>query len=240
MKLDLLCVGLMLFFGVLGLVSGAAQQVAHLGGVIAGYLLARPVGSLLGPFLARQLGFPPLLGIVISSVLGFFAVYTLTHVVVRVIVKRTFGEHARGAADRVGGLAIGLAKSAVILWVILSGMMLVEKTLTQMGLKFLGDTKKSFFASFAREHNLLTVFGFPGVGGLERMLKAARDPAHAADVLKSPEYQILSKDPRLREALADEKIARALQEGDVDALLRSTKILDLLNDPQVLSRLQDL
>jgi membrane protein required for colicin V production len=238
MKLDLLCLALMGFFGVLGLVSGAAKQLAHLGGVALGYICSRPLGQALGPFAARKLGFPTIAGIVGISVLSFFAVYTLGHVVIHVIVKRTLGEHARGAADRVGGFAIGVAKSGFIVFVIVSGMVLIEKALSNAGLKFFLDTKRSTFASLAREHNALTLFGFPGLDGLEKILKAAKNPAEAGQLMNDPAFQSLMKDPRIQQIAHDDKLNQALQNGDLTSALNSNKILDLLNDPSVFDKLQ--
>ena len=238
MKLDLLCFGLLGFFGILGLIGGAAQQLAHLGGVILGFLCSRPLGVALGPLAAKKLGFPIVAGIVGVSVLSFFAIYTLAHVIIHVIIKRTLGEHARGAADRVGGFAIGVAKSFFIVYVIVSGMVLVEKALATAGLKFFVDTKHSMFASFAHNHNALTMFGFPGVGGLEKIVAAAKNPADAEKLMNDPQFKALSKDPRIQAIAHDDKLAKALQDGDVTSLLNNTKILDLLNDPSALEKLQ--
>ncbi len=240
MKLDLICFGLVAFFGILGLVSGAAAQLAHLGGVALGYLCSRPLGTAIGPFAAKKLGFPTVAGIVGITVLGFFAVYTLAHLVIHVVVKRTLGEQARGAADRVGGFAIGVAKSAFIIYIIASGMVLVEKALNNAGLKFFLDTRHSLVASAARDHNALTLFGFPGVDGLEKLVKAGKNPADAEKMMQDPSFQALMKDPRIQQIAHDDKLARALQNGDVTSALNSNKILDLLNDPGALEKLEKI
>lgn len=238
MNLDLLCLGLLVFFGLLGLVSGAAQQLAHLGGVVAGWLLSRPIGAAVGPFAARQMGFPTVVGVVGTAVLAFFAVYTITHVVVRFAVKRTIGEHARGAADRIGGFFIGAAKASVIVWLIVSGMVLVHKALGQTGRTFLLDLRGSLVADLARRHNLLGMAGIPGLDALTRLVGAARDPASAKGLQADPAFQALAKDPRIQAIANDERLTRALQEGNVAEVLNSTKVLEMINDPGTLQRLQ--
>jgi membrane protein required for colicin V production len=236
--IDLAVLLLVLFVGFLGLWSGAIKQVAHLAGLIAGWLLSRPLGVLLAPYAAKKIAAPPLFVTIACSFVAFFVIYVVVVLVLRFVLTRVLPDGEHGWLNKVGGLGLGTAKAAVMAFVFLSALVFAERFVGTLVPGFQAEAKASLSMKFARHYNLFA--GLPGVGGLEKILQASRDPSAAARLAEDPEFQALARDPRVRGMVDDAGIRRAMQEGDYAALLSSYKVMDALNDPGFVARLSKL
>jgi membrane protein required for colicin V production len=237
-KIDLAVAVFIGFFALLGLFSGAIKQIGHLGGVALGYLASRPVAALALPLVVGRLGYPPLLANVACSFLAFFSLYLAGSFVVRFVLRRVFPAGESGAANRLGGLLFAGAKTALILTVILSAVVFLEKRLASHWGDFQKEASASVAMAFVRKHNVFA--GLPFLRGLATLQQASRDPDAAARLAKNPEFVALSKDPRLKALLGDASVARAFEQGDVAAMLSSAKVLNVVNDPKLAERLGKL
>ncbi|MGI5862232.1 MAG: CvpA family protein [Myxococcales bacterium] len=235
MKIDLAVVVVILFFGGLGLWSGAIRQLAHLGGLIAGYLSARPLGLIAGPIVAQKLGYPLLFTSIGCSFVLFFVVYALTVLVLRLVLSKLLPDGESGALNRMGGFALGAAKAAVIVFVTLSALVLVEKPLSRLLKPYAREAKSSIAVGLARRHSLFAQI--PQLASIEKLVKASADPKAAARIAEDPQLKALAMDPRMKSLVNDAAVRRALENGDYAALLSSVNVLKVLNDPKLSERL---
>ena len=234
MNLDLLVVGLVLFFAVLGALAGGLMQLSHWAGLVLGGFLAKPLGVHLGPAAAQRFNAPDIVGVIVVTVFAFFAIYLTAQIVIRAVIKRVTQNRVLGGVDRVLGFGLGGGKAGVFLYVLISAMIFFEKPFTAVT-HYQFDTRGSKIADFIRAHNLFTTFSFPGTKGLTAIARAAKDPAAAAELGNDPEIQALTKDPRVQQLLSDGELQRSIQSGDGLAMLRSNRVMSVLSD----SKLQD-
>ncbi len=235
MTIDVAVLAVLFLAGGLGLISGAIRQLAHLGGLVAGWFTARPLAGLVGPLAAKQLGYPLLPTTVACSFACFFVVYIVAVFALRFVLGKVLPDGERGMLNRMGGFLLGAAKAAILVFVALSLLAFGEKWLVKLWPGFKKEAAPSLAMKLARHHGLFA--SLPAVNGLERILNASRDPQSAARLAEDPEFQALARDPRVKAMVDDQAIRRALQEGDVAALLSSVRVVDALSDPKLMERL---
>jgi len=233
-KIDLVLAGVLLLFGLLGAMSGAIRQLAHLGGLVVAWLFARPLALLIAPFVVAQLKWPPLFTTIGCAFLLFFVLYALTVFALRFVLGKLFPDGEKGSLNRLGGLVLGAAKAGVISFVVLSLVTLVEKHVASLWKEYRSETQNSVAVGLVRAHN--PFLNLP-------QFKALRELAQSksiSGVAASPDLKALSSDPRLKALLEDSSIRKALESSDYGALLRSGKVLEALNDPALSEKLAKL
>lgn len=240
MVIDLIILGLVLFFGIIGSITGASRQVANFAGLAVGYFASRRLGPLVGPKLADALGGPLFLGTIAGTVLVFVCVwlsvrYALGAVLGRFLARGKHNEE-RGV-DRFLGFLLGSAKMGFIAWVLLSAVAFFEQHVVVAGRRIGLSSKDSLAIQAARRFNLFEMTQFAPVGKLVQVAQATTDPQRAARLQDDPAYKALRKDPRFQRLLQDEKLKQALARGDTAALLRHDLVLQLIQDPDVVARL---
>lgn len=234
MTLDLLVIGLVLFFALLGALAGGLMQLSHLGALVVGGLFAKPLGLRIGPLVAAHFKWPELLGVLGVTVFSFFALYFAVQIILRMLIQRITANKVLGSMDKMLGFALGGAKAAVILYVLLSALIFFEKPFTSIT-HYSFETKGSKIAELVREENLFTRFTFPGTRGLTAVARAATNPAGAAN---DPDLVSLAHDPKVAEVLRTGELQKALQSGDGISLLRNNRVLAVLTDPKLRERLE--
>jgi membrane protein required for colicin V production len=241
MVIDLIILGLVLFFATIGAITGASRQVANLVGLAAGYFASSRLGPVVGPKLAASLGSPLFLGIILGSVLVYVVVWLAVRYALGALLLRflSTGRHneERGV-DRFLGFVLGGAKMVLIAWVALSAITFFEQHVVVAGRRFGVATQESLSLQAARRFNLFEMTQFSQVGNLVRVAKASTDPEMASRLQEDPAYKALRKDARFQRLLQDEKLKQALARGDTAALLRNDLVLQLIQDPDVAARLR--
>jgi membrane protein required for colicin V production len=236
--IDLAVLLALFLFGVLGMVSGAVRQLAHLGGIAVGAVAARPLAQLVAPRVVARVHYPSLFVTIALIFALFFVLYVASVIVLRWLLPKVMPRGEQGALNRVGGLLLGAGKAAAIAFVGLSAIVFVEKPLSGLWPEFRREASASVGVKLARRFNLFA--GLPQFSGLSRLVAASRDPQLAARLAEDPEFKALSRDPRIRSLVDDAAVQRALQSGDYTALLSSVKVMALLNDPRAAERLSRL
>lgn len=240
MVLDLIILGLVLFFALIGAITGASRQVANMVGLAVGYFASSRLGPLVGPKLAAALGTPLFLGIILGSVLVFVCVWLAARYALGALLLRLLGtgKHSEDRGiDRFLGFILGGAKMGIIAWVALSALTFFEQHVVVAGRRVGLATKESLSLGVARRYNLFEMTQFSHVGNLVRVARASTDPEKASRLQDDPAYKALRKDPRFQRLLKDEKLKAALARGDTAALLRNDLVLQLIQDPDVAARL---
>lgn len=231
----------MLALGLFGFFSGAIRQVANLAALIAAYFAAGPLGAKLGPVLADMTGLPLFFLTLAACIAAFFLVYGLAYLALRALLKRCLPDGERGVINRFGGLLIGGAKAAIIAFVVLSGMVLIEGAVGAIWQRFPQEVKTSRAYDFARKNSLFarlaqfetlqTVIRASGSRSDPKTLAALEQLANDSDLAE------LARNPRISSIALDPSIQRALTSGNYAALFSNQKLLDALNDQELFDHL---
>ena len=239
MTIDLILLGLVLFFALVGAFTGAAKQLAHMVGLAVAYYVSRKLGPVVGPKLAASLGAAELIGVLLGTVLLFVVILIVVRYALGVLLRRVMtGKNPDNrTADRTIGFVLGGAKVAIISYVLLSALTFVDQHVEVAGKKLGFSPKDSHSFAFARDHNLFEMTQFAPLKDFVRVAQASTHPDQAAKLANDPAYKSLRQDPRFQRALKDDSLRRALEQGDTRALLRSNLILQLVQDPEFASRL---
>lgn len=239
MVIDLILLGMVLFFGILGALSGAARQVANSVGLAAGYFVSRKLAPIAGPKLAVALGSPLLIGTLFGTVLLFVVTWlTVRYALGALLLRFLSGKNPdeRGM-DRTLGFVLGGGKMAALFWVCLSALTFMEQHVIVAGKRLGVAPKDSVAFDLSRRFNLFELTQFAPLQDLVRVAQATHDPAKAKKLQDDPAYKALRKDPRFQLALQHQELQDALERGDTRALLRNDVVLQLIQDPQAAARL---
>jgi uncharacterized membrane protein required for colicin V production len=230
-KIDVALLAAMAFFGLFGLLSGAIRQLAHVGGLIAGFLLAHPAGQWAGPLIAARLGYPVVLTSIAATFAAFFLLYIAAVFLLRLVLGKLFPDGERGALNRVGGFALGAAKAAALAFVVLSIALMADRALAAHVPGWRAEERSSIAVQLVRRYSPFT--HLLQLKGLERLARASRDPEAAARLARDPELKALAKDARLKALAREPAIQRAAQSGDWARALESPALLELLDNPDI-------
>jgi membrane protein required for colicin V production len=237
--LTVLCV--VLFFGLLGAISGAARQLGHLLALGLAALAAGPVGTRVAPLLAEAADVRQgAVARVAASILVFLVVYLLVRLVATPLLRRALAgeEEERAGTDRALGFVLGGLKVAALAYVLLSAATFVEDEVRVAGRSTdlgLGD---SVLAALARRYNLFSVADVGPARHLLSLAREAQTPEGARRMSEDPAFRALREDPRLREALESPELSEALRAGDWETVIGSPAIQRLGADPEIAARLE--
>ena len=240
MNLDLVLLGLVLFFAIWGAFAGVARQLAQLVGAIGAWFAARPIGEALGPMVAKDTGLPLMAGVVLGTFVAFLIVFLVLRGILTMIIQRILSGREPGnrGLDRALGFIFGGAKVAAVAWVAVCALSFVEDNVSVMG-KEIGLTAKGSQAfALARRYNVFEMSSFGETEALKAVLKAPSDPKAMARLKENADYAALKKDPRFARAQSSDKVKKALETGDVRALLESADVIKLLQDSEASRRLE--
>jgi uncharacterized membrane protein required for colicin V production len=210
MKFDLIVVGILTLFGLLGLLFGAVRQVSQWAGLAAAYLGARPTAMALTPWAVKRLPWPP---IIVSSLLCgiFFLIFTaVVSASVRLFLMKGMNNPRLAKADKAFGFILGAANAAAIVFVVLSLALYIENPRSKSAKKFAAAAPGSRTVAFVRDHNLFSKWNFASADSLKKLL-AGQNPSEAQVMADNPELKTLMSDPRIREILNDPAFAARLR-----------------------------
>ncbi|XXF75739.1 CvpA family protein [Myxococcaceae bacterium GXIMD 01537] len=239
MTIDLVILGLVLFFGLIGAVSGAAKQIANIVGMGVAWFVSRRLGPLLGPKLAASLGGMQLLGLLAATSLLFLVVWVAVRYALGYLLQRLMAgkDPDNRGVDRLLGFVLGATKVGLMAYVVMSALTFFEQHVVVAGKRLGVSPKDSVCFGLARRYNLFELTQFSALKDLVRVAQVASDPKRAGQLQSDPAFQALRKDPRFQKALKDGDMRRALERGDSQALLRNNLVLQLIQDPQFAAQL---
>ncbi len=241
MNLDDVVAGVVAVFFVLGLFSGAATQLGRAVGLAVAYLAAGPAGAFVGLPISHALTTSLTAGTVLGTVGAFLIIYVVVHLVSTALFRRflTGGpEGGRGALDRGLGGLLGASKAAAVIYIALCAATFFESNVAVAGKHLSFTPKDSLLMKTVRKYNLLELQQFGGVHDLIRAVKAAHDPSVTSKYKDDPDFVVLQRDPRWRALLTSEPLKKALESGDVRALLGNNQVVELLQDSRAMDRIE--
>ncbi|HEX4621537.1 MAG TPA: CvpA family protein [Myxococcaceae bacterium] len=230
MTADLVILGIIVALALWGALSGMAKQLAYLASFVAGYLLTHPLAELLAPRVAKWLQLPRVVAMAATTLVCFILIVAAVRVVTTPVLRRFIaGKNPEDRSnDRILGFLFGALKAGFVAWVALSCLTFVEENVAIAGHRLNLSPKDSRLFAWARQYNVITATHFAAVDELVEVARATKDPAA---------LRKLEQDPRLRTALGDQSVRRALEKGDVQALLRNNQIAELVQDPAFIAKL---
>lgn len=148
-----------------------------------------------------------------------------------------------GFMDRVGGASIGAAKAAIIIYlgvvlmVMLEGPLLERDPDNNMGLREGGLT------GFVSTYNVLAPWQFPDINRLHQALRvgAEVEKAGAHEVIREEQSAAdFFRDERIKELLADEDLMGWVVDDHYPMTLADSRVRDVLNDKDLVEKLTDV
>jgi membrane protein required for colicin V production len=240
--LDLVILGLALFFALWGFFSGAAKQVATLLAGVVAWLVAGPAGQAFGPFVTKKLATSAMVGTVLATLAAFALVLLVVQVVATWLLRRLLAgrDPTSRTLDRLLGFLLGGGKVLAVMYVALCAMSFLEKNVSIMGRQLAFTPKDSQLMALVRQYNLLEQRQFPGADELLRVARRSKDPKTQAQLKADPVWAQLAKDPRFTKVLNTAAMQKALETGDVRALLGSNDAVELIQDGRSRELLEQL
>ncbi|MBX5484573.1 MAG: CvpA family protein [Myxococcaceae bacterium] len=240
MNVDLALLLVIAFFALWGAFTGAAKQIANVASMVIAYLCARPLGNLIAPRLAPAFNVPLSVAIVAGTVFLFIAVLIAGRLLISRVLQRLFAgtDPDSRVIDRVLGFVIGAAKVTVLIWFFLCALTFVQENVTIAGRRLNVAPKDSLAFRIAARWNVFELQQLSPVRDLIHVAQAMADPKRAARLKKEPAFQRLQQDPRFKNALSQPKLDEALANGDYRALLRSSAVMNLVQDPMAVEQLR--
>lgn len=222
----------------LGWRTGTLTQVNQWAGLALGKAVARPLALIFILLLARDYGIIPLEYRIGVAVFLFFAFYIIGTLISGHFLKRFIAHRVHTHFDQMGGLALALFKSVVLVFVVLSVLTCFERPIAAV----LGTQGPPWDGSLLMRLVARNNF-FAGPMArfirLSKLMEAARDPKMAKALEGDPEFSAILSDPKLKASLQDEALARALREGNWFALQKDPRVAILLDDPKIMGVLSD-
>jgi uncharacterized membrane protein required for colicin V production len=233
-------------FGVLtylGWRTGALGQFLRIGAAVAVIVL--------GPF-AAELSREAIFGESsvaepVVEVVSYFVGATLLYVTVvaagwlTIRAMRAASENLN-KLDRTAGAAVGAVKATLLVYILLSGVLLLWSPLKDVDPADELHLRDGYATATAEEYDVLSPWRLPELNSLHRMLRvgdAVRDGGHAAelrerdegaaDVLRREAVEELLEDDALVEAAARDQYATTLADPRVRRLLQDDEFVDELS-----------
>ncbi len=241
MNLDWVVLGLVAFFGLWGLFSGAATQIARALGLVVAYAAAGPAGQFVGLPISHYLSTSLTVGTVLGTVACFVFIYAVVHVISTALLRRFFNggpESGRRGLDRVLGGLLGALKAAAVLYVALCAATFLESNVSIAGKRLAFTPKNSLLMKYVRQYNLLELQQFGGVHDLIKAVKVAGDPKIMATYKDDPAFDLMQRDARFKALLSSDAMKKAFASSDVRTLLGNNQVVELLQDPRAMERIE--
>lgn len=234
MIVDLLCVGVVALFALLGYFSGFLAQFARLIALAAAYVVARPLGELLIGPVSATFRLPRLTGRIVAAAVAFLLAYALLATLVMFLLRtwRRRRPHTRSVLDSVVGALFGGAKGLFLVFVLLCALTLVDHGPLAPQLARV-DWKGSWAAGRAREHNVLEEVKIPVAGNLRTLRRLGTDRRLQRRVARDPAVMRLLAHPKVRRLMADKKLMAAARRGELSKVLADPRVEAALRDPQL-------
>jgi hypothetical protein len=108
------------------------------------------------------------------------------------------------------------------------------------GRKFTFTPRDSKVFAFTRDFNVIETLQFADGKDLALAAKVASDPTSASRIKEDPDYVELMKDNRFKNLVTSPAFKKAIESGDVRALMQNEALLELVRDPKQNHRIERL
>ncbi len=235
---DLVVVGVVVFGALWGIKAGLLKQTIRLAAWAAAALVPYFLAAPLAHRLMKPLGVPFTVSYFFTglslALLSYTSVAVLLWSLTRGAKEKTEDTGSPSwLFNRAGGGLVGATKTAALVWVALSALVVAAVPLAHPSADSL--LSRAAFLKLARRDNFWELVYRRRVDELQQTLgRIGRlKPGKSADAA----LRALANDPRIAAIRADPKLKTALAHHDFVTLLRSPQVLSLLTDSAVLEQL---
>jgi len=234
-------------FALLGLLRGAARQLASIAALLCAVVASRPLSEAIGPWWAsKQPNLPPLIAVALSFVISFVILCSLAYALVFLSLRPKYktpnNPHSRlgPLGNRSLGLCLGGLKGALLVWLLLSMAVLLPQKLSWLPFALPWEFEGSHAYAFVRKHNALNLAHWKKLLALGKM---AELPPYAAQLLPTPQPglspQPLSQElDKLKKLFENPEIRYAFEKRQFQSLLKNKELDALLSNPTILKTLE--
>ncbi len=241
MSFDTVALVIVGFMIVGGAMSGFTSQVGQIAAGLIALAAAVPTGRFFAQPVASWLQSSLTVGVVVASVAACVAIYAFVKMIVTATVKRLFFHEAtRRGVDRFLGAGVGAAKGVSIIYLTLCAGLFLEDTIEVTGRKLSLTPSHSVWADWTRKNNLFEQVQFSGVRHFVELAKSSANPKFVKNLQSDPDFLALTGDVRFQQALKSEGLKHAIETGEIQKLLQSNALVELIHDNRALRRLERL
>jgi membrane protein required for colicin V production len=243
MVVDLIALGILAVFVLIGLLRGGLASGAGLATLAASYVAAVLSAQHLGPKAGEQLGLPALVGPPLAGIVAFFAVSVCLGVLTAALkrrAKRRRGDAPRSALDRGLGGAFGALRGVLVVMLLAWLAVWVDAARDNgalSGLEGAPETEKSLVAGATEalvEKGVASALADSGSGG-KLVARLVARPGTSLQGLQS-----LLDDSRIRALQNDTFFWTLVQSGDLERAMNRRSFQDIVHDDELRRRLADL
>lgn len=230
--IDLIVLGAVVLFGLLGLITGFLSQLFSIAALAAAWFLSRPVGVVVADFIRARSDTGESTAFVLGRIIAGLAIFTAAKILFHVV--NHFVGKAPGsikATNRALGGVFGGAKAFIIAWILLCLVAALPEFFQEKKPDVYGMLQDSLMNRAVEAYNPAKESRMVVAGrGLVKMLK--RDPRSLERLKDNPEVaELMSvlKD-KISERVKDPETLEKIRSGDLSPLLGMP---ELLSDPEV-------
>jgi len=240
--IDLIVLGGVLLFGLVGLITGFLAQLFGVTALVAAWFLSRPVGKVVGDFIAGHSQTPPSAAYVIGCFLAGMVIYLGARVIFRIV--NSFVGKADGpikVTNRFLGGAFGGAKAFAIAWIVLCLVAAFPSYFQNKKPDIYSMLQQSLMGDIVEKYNPVKESRVAaGARGLNKII--SRDPKALERLKEDPEIaeflSVVKK--KLAADARDEESLEKIRAGDLSTLRRMPAMLNFINDPEVRQAFQKI
>ena len=234
MGIDILCLGFVLILFVFGLFRGLLSQILRIGALIGAYFLATPASPYIKPVLTTLVKgeglFVDLISLFIAWVGCYFGIVLAGTVLIK-LVRGT--SRSLKSMDRLLGGLLGGIKGCLIVYVIVSGLILLNAPLNNIIPEKYIDPKDSQVVAFVEEFNLFSMIGMPNVEKLGDLAVVWNDKDKNQLLKDYPALKNIEANPAFQQLMDDKAFEKAVYEKRFDDILKNRNFQKLINDPAI-------
>jgi len=243
MIVDLIALGILSAFALVGLLRGGLASGAGLANLAAAYGVAVLSAQHLGPKVSQQLGLPTLAGLAVAGMVAFFVASVFLGVATAALkrwARQRRGDAPRSALDRGLGGIFGALRGVLVVMLLAWLALWIDAARDNgafSGLEAAPQTEGSLVARATEavvETGLESAFSDSGRGGKVMAHLVAR-PSRALRGVQS-----LLDDPRIRVLQSDRFFWRLVENGAYERAMNRHSFQEVLHDERLRSQFAEL
>lgn len=244
MIVDILSLLLFIVLVILGWRSGALRQLLRIIAVVVVILGAPFLSPIIRDLLFQESGTASPGVEVLCLFLAGVAIYITISLGAWLVIRiMRAASPALGFLDRFGGAGLGAAKAAILIYLGIGLIVLLQGPLEDYDPENNLALREGTLTEFVSEHNVLAPWQFPNLGRLHEALQFAAfvQETRAYDIVREdPSAAELLRDERVEELMADEALMDWIASDQYPMTLADSRVRDLLNDKEFVSRLKSV
>jgi len=236
-------------FALLGLLRGAARQLASIAALLCASIASGPLSQALGPWWASKqpaLSLPA--AVALSFVISFILLCLFVYVLVFLSLRPQHREHDEQGpppsrlsplGNRSLGFCLGAFKGAFLVWLLLSLTLLLTQKLSWLPFSLPWEFEGSRACAFVKKYNALNQAHWEKLLALEKMAKLFPYVSQWLPGQKLDPQPLSQELDKLKQLFDNPEIKRAFEKKQFNKLLKNEELDKLLSSASFLKALED-